>query len=120
MGELNKKPEERDPDRERVPLPVCWRSPERYIAGVDLGQAVDPTAVCVLVAYAEREDPAEPMKYYYDVRHLMRLPLGMSYPAIAQDVAQTLQRDPLRGNAELVIDETGVGRASVTSLLRSV
>jgi hypothetical protein len=83
----------------------------QYFVGVDLGQSVDPTALCVLEQYAEREDPAEPMKVYYNVRHLMRLPLGMSYPAIAQDVAQTLKRDPLSGAAELVIDETGVGRA---------
>jgi hypothetical protein len=50
-----------------------------------------------------------------DVRHLERLPLGMSYPAqvaVAQDL---LARPPLCGDAstrpaELVIDETGVGR----------
>jgi hypothetical protein len=93
------------------PRPICWRSPSRFIVGCDLGQAADPTAVCVLENYAEREDPAEPMKFYYDVRHLMRLPLGMSYPAIVHDVGTMLQRPPLDASSELVIDETGVGRA---------
>jgi hypothetical protein len=88
-----------------------WRSDGRFIVGVDLGQASDPTAVGVLHAYSEREDPAEPAKHFYDVRHLQRLPLGMSYPAIVHDVATMLERPPLRGVAELVIDETGVGRA---------
>jgi hypothetical protein len=103
--------ETKDPNKHPA-APVCWRSPSRYIVGVDLGQSADPTAVCVLNAYAEREDPAEPMKFYYDVQHLMRLPLGMSYPAIVQDVGVMLQREPLKSSgAELVIDETGVGRA---------
>jgi hypothetical protein len=98
-----------DPNKHAKP-PLCWRSPLRYIVGVDLGQASDPTAVCVLEAYAEREDPAEPMKNYFDVRHLMRLPLGTSYPAIVADVGVMLQREPLRNATELVIDEC-VGRA---------
>ena len=99
-----------DPTKHAQPEP-CWRSEDRYIVGVDLGQASDPTAVCVLHCYSEREDPAEPAKFYYDVRHLQRMPLGMSYPAIVHDVAITLDRPPLRGIAELVIDETGDGRA---------
>ena len=36
-------------DPEKHPRrPIIWRSPDRYIVGVDLGQASDPTAVCVL------------------------------------------------------------------------
>ena len=46
----------------------------------------------------------------FDVRHLQRLPLGLSYPEQVDAVAQLLARPPL-GKAELVIDETGVGRA---------
>ena len=94
-----------------VPPPEpAWRSEKRLIVGVDIGQASDPTAVCVLECYAEREDPTEPLKHYFDVRHLQRLPLGMSYPAMVTDIGMMMQRPPLRG-AELVIDETGVGRA---------
>src|SRR5262245_50641959 len=89
---------------------VIWRSPSRWIVGVDLGQSSDPTAVCVIEAYGEREDPTEPVIHRYDVRHLQRLPLGLSYIDVVADVGMLMQRDPLRG-AELVIDETGVGRA---------
>jgi hypothetical protein len=39
------------------------------------------------------------------------LPLGLSYPEVVQEVARLLARPPLVGNCELVIDETGVGRA---------
>jgi hypothetical protein len=79
--------------------------------GVDLGQANDPTAICIIHAYAEREDPFEPLKYYYDVVHLQRLPLGMSYPAIVSEVGIMLSRPPLDQGCELVLDDTGVGRA---------
>ena len=50
------------------------------------------------------------------VRHLERLPLGASYPSIVQHVKDMLASYPLCGRdgdkrAELVIDQTGVGRA---------
>ena len=103
--------EQKQTEHGDVPRPHIWRSQDRYIVGVDLGQAADPTAVCVLQSYSVREDPVEPIIYRYDVRHLQRLPLGLSYPAVVSDVGMLLQREPLRGQAELVIDETGVGRA---------
>jgi hypothetical protein len=57
-------------------------------------------------------DGSSPLENHYDVRHLMRLPLGMSYPNIVADIGHMLHREPLRsGETELVIDETGVGRA---------
>jgi hypothetical protein len=52
-----------------------------------------------------------PDRRSFDVRHLARLPLGLSYPAVVQEVALLLARPPLAGNCELIIDETGVGRA---------
>jgi hypothetical protein len=45
----------------------------------------------------------------FDVRHLARLPLGMSYPVIVTEVAGILARPPLQGDAELVVDQTGCG-----------
>jgi len=55
-----------------------------------------------------------------DVRHLERLPLGMSYPAVVQHVKDLLARPPLGGHdaiapATLVLDSTGVGNAVLTS-----
>lgn len=91
---------------------ICWRSPSYFFVGVDLGQAADPTAVCVLEAWSQREEPTKPEVYLYTVIHLMRYQLGMSYPAMVRDIGSLLQQPKLRGsNTELIIDETGVGRA---------
>ena len=49
----------------------------------------------------------------YDVRHIERYPLGTSYPAIVDHVHALLQRAPLRGNVECVVDASGVGRAVI-------
>lgn len=106
-----------------LPRKTCW------VVGVDLGQSSDPTAVAVLEHVTGVMDegsdrdrhcgltehlqtPAERV----DVRHLERLPLGLSYPVVVQHVRDMLARPPLCGDenqrpAELVIDETGVGRA---------
>jgi hypothetical protein len=93
--------------------PATWRSPSHWFVGVDLGQAQDPTALCVLEAYEEVGDPADPARYCYRVRHLMRFPLGMTYPQIVDQVRLIMVRPPIAGSPtrELIIDETGVGRA---------
>src|SRR5262249_43243486 len=89
----------------------AWRSESKFVVGVDLGQSQDPTAICVIESYSEREDPITPEQHFFDVRHLMRFPLGLSYPTMVGDIGLMLNREPLSGRAELVIDETGVGRA---------
>ncbi|MEJ8568271.1 hypothetical protein [Elongatibacter sediminis] len=94
----------------------------RWYVGVDLGQAHDPTAVCVLEEkYAEVPPNAwghnvRPLEYrarQYEspllVRHLERLPLEMTYPAQVEHVRALLARPPLREPLTL-IDYTGVGR----------
>jgi hypothetical protein len=111
----------------RVPKFYPYGETLRYCVGVDLGQSADPTAIAVL-AHAKgvidhgnsferahglsKQTPAERI----DVRHLERVALGTPYPAIVQHVADLLQRPPLNGHdgikpAQVVIDETGVGRA---------
>ncbi|WP_445215762.1 hypothetical protein ACKWRH_25435 [Bradyrhizobium sp. Pa8] len=97
------------------------RAVDRWFVGVDLGQSTDPTAISVmnhrvvpLETWKEnikagywRQDRTE----HFDVRHLERLPLGMSYPQQIQRVANLLARPPLNLlKPKLVIDETGVGR----------
>src|SRR5262249_1702531 len=77
---------------------------ERYVVGVDLGQAHDPTAICVV---RRLDDGPRPL---FQVGHLERLPLNTSYPNIVSRVLQQLRRSPLAGKSELVIDFTGVGR----------
>jgi len=100
--------------------------------GLDLGQASDYTALCVLEQVAQGAPvPAEPVimrtrqlwrdglpiapakparvPAHYHVRHLQRYPLGTAYPAIVTSVAEMLARPEMRGSV-LVVDATGVGR----------
>jgi hypothetical protein len=87
----------------------------KFAMGCDLGQSVDPTAICVLEhthAFREHErGGADQFEDIFAVRHLARLPLGLSYPAQVQEVAMLIARKPISGQCELVIDETGPGRA---------
>ncbi|KIZ38075.1 MULTISPECIES: hypothetical protein [Rhodopseudomonas] len=92
---------------------------DEWIVAADIGQSVDPTAVCALqhiVRGTGRMVPHEASKTLrqervetFHIRHLERLPLGMAYPTQIQHVANLLGREPLVG-AKLVIDYTGVGR----------
>lgn len=105
MGQLNRLLERYD------------RLGKRWIVGVDLGQAHDPTAIAVLEQHntsmnAGRAD--EPLKIdkRFELRHLERLPLGTPYPAQVAYVGELLSREPLTGDrTSLVVDSTGVGRA---------
>jgi hypothetical protein len=104
---------------------VFLRRSTSWVVGVDLGQSTDPTAICVIEWIKgvfdrnpewERHTgtgrlPQKPAEHL-DVRHIERLPLGLSYPDVVQRVADVLARAPLNeSTVELVIDETGVGRA---------
>jgi hypothetical protein len=73
---------------------VSWRQVvrERYVLAVDLGQSNDPTAIAVLHhqeheqfnTVLRRRERAET----FDVRHLARLPLGLSYVDVVSEVAR--------------------------------
>jgi hypothetical protein len=102
----------------RYPAP---KADEAFTCGVDLGQSMDPTAIIVLhatrtsletwttneIAHTIKQD----MEEHFDVVHGERLKLGTSYPEIVAHVRDVLARPPLRDGCELVIDESGVGRA---------
>jgi hypothetical protein len=102
----------------------------RFIVGVDLGQSQDPTAIAVVEHIRGVLDPNTTIERHtgtgslpqkpaerFDVRHLERLPLGTSYPAVVAHVQNLLSRPPLCGDitkikpADLVIDQGGVGAA---------
>jgi hypothetical protein len=82
---------------------------------------MDPTAIIVLratstpletwttneVACTIKQD----IEQHFDVVHAERLRLGTSYPEIVAHVREVLARPPLRHGSDLVIDESGVGRA---------
>jgi hypothetical protein len=78
----------------------------RLILGADIGQAVDPSAIAVLEGF--------------DVRHVERVPLGTSYPGVADRIAAVAKACTDIGTATLAtiaVDATGVGRG-VVDLLR--
>jgi hypothetical protein len=52
----------------------------------------------------------------YEVRYLERLALGTPYPEVARCVLRLMRTPPLRDNAVLAVDATGVGRAVVDQL----
>jgi hypothetical protein len=111
--------------------PVFLPRKSRWIVGVDLGQSSDPSAICVLENVEGVLDYNTPHERHTNtglipqkkaqrflVKHLERLPLGLSYPVQIQHVSELLARPPLTGDpamntppATLVVDDTGVGRA---------
>ena len=79
-----------------------------YYIGLDLGQAADFTAMCILEKTEKRE---------YHIRHLKRFQLGTTYPAIVQRLVELTDNVLLNKKYQLVVDATGVGRP-VVDLLR--
>ena len=80
-----------------------------FVVGLDLGQASDFSAVGILESF--------PAKRVWAVRNLFRFPLGTPYTVIVEEIRRLMNAWPLRGNAHLVVDGTGVGRP-VLDLLR--
>lgn len=85
----------------------------KFFVGLDLGQANDYTALAVLEQLKTEGDRKEAA---YHVRHLERV-RGLPYPEIVVKVAAMLESSALKGNAVLVVDQTGVG-VPVVDLLR--
>jgi hypothetical protein len=88
---------------------LSWRPCRRYVVGLDLGQAQDYTAVAVVQRSAARHGVVQ-------VRHVERFPLRTPYPAIVTRMEQLVATPPLRGQASLVVDATGVGTAVIDLL----
>jgi hypothetical protein len=87
-----------------------------FVAGLDLGQAADYSALAIVEHVPVGGPFARPRQddqQLFHVRHLHRYQLGTRYPEVVDDVSSLLVRDPLRGKVELAIDATGVGRGVV-------
>jgi hypothetical protein len=87
-----------------------------YVIGLDLGQAKDPSALCVL----DRSEPpaaeGKPALAHYRCRALKRWPLGTKYTAVVKELGELLATPELAGGI-LVVDASGVGRP-VVDLIR--
>lgn len=94
------------------------RARDEWIVGLDVGQSIDPSAICalnykVIPGDYVRDDKNRVLRQSkterFLVRHLERLPLGMPYPQQIEHVANLLGREPLVG-ATFALDFTGCGR----------
>ncbi len=84
----------------------------RTIVGLDLGTQGDFSALAKLTY--------DPVKHpVYSLPLLHRWPLGISYTQVGKDLAAFL-RKPGMADAELVVDETGVGLAVVEMVKREL
>ena len=101
-----------------------------FYVGLDLGQAADYTALAVVQSGIEKS-PEGGTERFLHLRHLERYELGTSYPDIADKVVALMRDERLspeeydpsrlrvfRGHPELIVDDTGVGRA-VADLLKT-
>jgi len=79
-----------------------------FVAGLDLGQASDPSAFAVLQRNRVEDNGHSCNRW--DCRHLERWSLGTSYVAIVEDVRKRFENAPLK-HASLALDLTGIGRA---------
>jgi hypothetical protein len=81
---------------------------------VDLGQSQDYTAIAVMeyikTSHVTIAGKTREVLEQFHVRHLQRLPLGLSYVEQSHHTAGLLRREPLSGACDFAIDETGVGR----------
>ena len=85
------------------------------------GQSIDSTAIAIVnhrvvplpdawTPNPKSETWKQDSEQRFDLVHLERLPLGMSYVTQVQAVADILQREPLRSIVpDLVLDQSGVG-----------
>lgn len=107
-------------------------TPPEYLIGVDLGQANDYTALCVVEMHTKGD--GHQAERSYQVRHLDRLPLGTPYPEQVETVSRVVElvKQQQRAQASpwpsdqakvrpprLVVDQTGVGRPVVDMLRKA-
>lgn len=108
-------------------IPV--RARDDFYLGMDVGQSIDPSAVCVLQHVVTPKDewlPNEKEHYWkqasqdrFLVRHLERLRLQMPYPEQIAYVSSMLGRPPLDKGCTFALDYTGCGRPVADEFYRA-
>lgn len=94
---------------------MAWEPPP-LIAGLDIGQVSDPTALAIL--HRDMVLTGIHLQPRYGLRQLQRLPLGLPYPQMVRQVREYLDTQLLLPYV-LVLDVTGVGRG-IYDLFREV
>lgn len=93
----------------------------RFVVGLDIGQAQDPSALVITErilrnSLITRADGSAVSEFVYHVRHVHRFELGTEYPDMVEEVIALMNEPILLGRTMLVVDATGVG-AGVVGLL---
>ena len=92
-----------------------------FIIGVDLGQARDYTAICILERFEELTGEAAKGQWLkqvrYEMPYLERPSLGTSYPDIIERLKELIAQLPDHERLKIVVDRTGCGRP-VVDLMR--
>jgi hypothetical protein len=87
-----------------------------YYLGLDLGQAQDFTALCVIEKV--RLKPLD-QETFHHLRHLERFDQGTTYPTIVEKLQGMVQEEPLIGKYQIITDATGCGRPVIDLLRRA-
>jgi hypothetical protein len=85
--------------------------------GVDVGQAVDPTAIVVLNSYMPEPTHVDdrPERQHL-IRSIEKVPLNTSYEHVVDRIATVAEYAAEWGRPQIVIDATGVGRPIIDML----
>lgn len=91
------------------------------LIGVALGSRRAPTGLAVVEDQWRKDDGRTSVDHYL-VRHLERLPLGTSYPAVARRVGEMVATLRERGESwpDVFVDATGLGEPVVELIDRAV
>jgi hypothetical protein len=85
--------------------------------GVDIGQAVDPTAIIVAETYRpEKQHPDDRPEKQHLIRWVEKVPLGTSYLQVVDRIGTVAEAAALFASPTIVVDATGVGRPVVDML----
>jgi hypothetical protein len=107
-------------------MSYSYSTSSHNFVGLDLGQARDHTAICVIqrdIDHGTRFDYVRWLRTQYEprpeycIRYLERLPLHVEYPDVVHAVDVLLGH--LEGPRTLIVDGTGVGRPVVDLFLRA-
>jgi hypothetical protein len=117
--------------KSRIPVPTAAAPHDAFVVGVDLGQAADYSALCVIEKLKidnseirqqgfEAPTVVGGTKRVCHLRHLQRLKLGTEYPEVVEIVGTLMKAlPPAKVAPALVVDATMVGRPVVDMMVKA-
>lgn len=79
--------------------------------GIDIGQAVDPTAIVVIETFfPEKLNAEDRPEKQHQIRWIEKIPLGTSYLSVVDRIATVAEAASVISSPIMILDATGVGR----------